>query len=269
MRTDADEAARGLAVAGIVVPAAALFQGLARVLCGDPEAAEVFFGDAIGIGDVGAPDVLALALCERSLLAMRRGDWDMSEDLAGRGRTVLRQARMEDSYVTPLACAVQARAAWHRGDVAAARQQLVDAQRLRSLLTYATPHLAVQARIELTRVHLALSDVGGARTLMREIDELFKRRPGLGALDGEAQAVRAQLSAERRPGSAGASSLTAAELRLLPLLVTHLTFPEIATELFLSLSTIKSQAMSLYRKLGVTSRSQAVARARKLGLLEG
>jgi LuxR family maltose regulon positive regulatory protein len=45
--------------------------------------------------------------------------------------------------------------------------------------------------------------------------------------------------------------------------------PEIAGELFLSRNTIKSQAISIYRKLGATSRSRAVARARELGLLEG
>ena len=56
---------------------------------------------------------------------------------------------------------------------------------------------------------------------------------------------------------------------MVPLLTTHLSFPEIAAELFLSPSTIKSQALSLYRKLGVSSRSQAVARARELALLEG
>jgi LuxR family transcriptional regulator, maltose regulon positive regulatory protein len=54
-----------------------------------------------------------------------------------------------------------------------------------------------------------------------------------------------------------------------PLLATHLSFPQIGAELFLSPSTIKSQALSLYRKLGVSSRSQAVARARELALLEG
>jgi LuxR family maltose regulon positive regulatory protein len=269
MRADADEAARRLAAAGIVAPVAAFLQGLARVLCGDAEAGEVFFGDAISIGDVAAPDVLAVALCERSLLAMRRGDWARAEDLAGQARTVMHQARIEDSYATPLIGAVQARAACHRGDVAAARQQLVSAQRSRPLLTYALPQLAVQARIELTGVHLALGDIAGARTLMREIDELLKRRPGLGTLDREARALRARLSADRRSASPGASSLTTAELRLLPLLVTHLSFPEIAAHLFLSLSTIKSQAMSLYRKLEVTSRSQAVARAQELGLLEG
>lgn len=62
-------------------------------------------------------------------------------------------------------------------------------------------------------------------------------------------------------------ALTGAELRLLPLLTTHLTFAEIATKLFLSKATIKSQAYSLYRKLGATSRSEAVIRSRGLGLL--
>jgi LuxR family maltose regulon positive regulatory protein len=67
----------------------------------------------------------------------------------------------------------------------------------------------------------------------------------------------------------GASALTAAELRLLPLLSTHLSFPEIAEELFLSRNTIKSQASSIYRKLGASTRSQAITRSRELGLLEG
>jgi LuxR family maltose regulon positive regulatory protein len=171
--------------------------------------------------------------------------------------------------VTSLVCAVQARAALHGGDVPAARQQLVRAQRLRPLLTYVIPHLAVQARIELTRAHLAVADLAGARTLMREIDELLKRRPDLGTLTGEAQALRARLSKERSPSVPGASSLTAAELRILPLLTTHLSGPEIAAELFVSVHTVKSQQASLYRKLGVASRSEAVARSREVGLLEG
>jgi LuxR family maltose regulon positive regulatory protein len=56
---------------------------------------------------------------------------------------------------------------------------------------------------------------------------------------------------------------------VLPLLATHLSYAEIAAELFLSPNTIKSQAYSLYRKLGASSRSQAVARSRELALLEG
>ena len=94
-------------------------------------------------------------------------------------------------------------AALHLGDVPAARQQLVMAQRLRPVLTYALLHLAVQARIELARAHLALADIAGARTLMREIDDLLRRRPGLGTLVGEAQALRAQLASQRGPAPPG------------------------------------------------------------------
>ena len=69
---------------------------------------------------------------------------------------------------------------------------------------------------------------------MREIDELLKRRPNLGTLVSEVQALRAQLSADRGSRAPGASALTSAELRLLPLLATHMPVPEIAAELFLS-----------------------------------
>ena len=62
--------------------------------------------------------------------------------------------------------------------------------------------------------------------------------------------------------------MTLAELRILPMLATHLSFPEIGAEMFLSPHTVKSQAMSLYRKLGASSRSQAVTRARDIGLLD-
>jgi LuxR family transcriptional regulator, maltose regulon positive regulatory protein len=180
MRADADEAARKLTAAGVVAPVAPALQGLARVLCGDPESGDAFFEDAIGMGEVAAPDVLAGALCERSLLAMAHGDWGQAEAFAGQARSVLRRAGAEDALVS----AVQARVALHRGDLPTVRQELTSAQRLRPLLTYAQPHLAVQVRIELVRVLLALADLAGARTLMREIDELFKRRPGLGTLAG-------------------------------------------------------------------------------------
>ena len=181
----------------------------------------------------------------------------------------MHQAGVEDSYAAALTSAVQARVAVHGGDVPAARRELTKALRLRPLMTYAHPHWAVQLRIALIRVQLALNDVAGARTLMVEIDEILKRRPDLGTLVGEAEGLRARLVRERGRSVPGASAMTAAELRLLPLLSTHLSAAEIADELFLSPHTIKTQIRSTYRKLGVSSRNQAVTRARELGLLEG
>ncbi len=270
MRADADEAVRRNAAENIVTPTAAILQGIARILCGDLDGGDASLEDALGVGEgAGAPDALATALCERSLVAIARDDWGRAEVLAGQAAAVFRRARIEESYAAPLVCAVQARAALHRADVPAARRELIGAQRLRYLLTYAMPYLAVQVRIELTRVHLALADIAGARTLMGEVDEVLRRRPGLGTLVGEAEALRAQLSRQHGSIALGASALTAAELRLLPMLATHLSFPQIAAEVFLSRYTIRTQAMSIYRKLGASSRDQAVSRSRELGLLEG
>jgi LuxR family transcriptional regulator, maltose regulon positive regulatory protein len=266
MRTDADEAVQKFTAVNTMMPVALLCQALARILSDDPDGSDALLEDTVRIAEeVGAHEVQADALCERSLLAMANGDWSRAETLAAQARDALRPIGMESL----LASAVLARAAVHRGDFAAARRELVSAQRLRPLLTYAIPHLAVQARIQLIHVHLAFADIAGARTLMREIEEILKRRPGLGTLVDEALELRARLSAERGPAAPGMSSLTTAELRILPMLATHLSFPEIGAEMFLSPHTVKSQAMSIYRKLGASSRNQAVIRSRELGLLEG
>ena len=65
----------------------------------------------------------------------------------------------------------------------------------------------------------------------------------------------------------GASSLTTAEVRVLQYLPTHLSFPQIADELYVSRHTVKTQALSAYRKLGVHTRTDAIERARRAGLL--
>jgi LuxR family maltose regulon positive regulatory protein len=270
MRADADEAARKFAAATFPVPVAPLLQGIARVLGGDLDGGDAFFSDAEGVEEErSAPDIHAITLCERSLVAMARNEWDHVEAFAGRADAGLRQARIEDGYARPLVSAVRARAALHRGDVPEARRELTRALRVRFLMTYAHPYWAVQARLQLIRVHLVLADIPGARTLMSEIDDILKRRPDLGTLVSEAEALRTQLSKQRNHIVPGPSSLTAAELRLLPMLSTHLSFPQIGAEFFLSRHTVKTQAESIYRKLGVNTRSQAVARARELALLEG
>jgi len=61
--------------------------------------------------------------------------------------------------------------------------------------------------------------------------------------------------------------LTDSETRVLRYLPTHLTAPEIANELFLSVNTVGTHTRHLYAKLGVHSRHEAVDRARALGLL--
>ena len=73
----------------------------------------------------------------------------------------------------------------------------------------------------------------------------------------------------RRWAAAGGSPLSPAELRLLPYLQTHLTIREIGERLFVSRNTVSSQVGSIYRKLGVSSRGDAVQQATAIGLLGG
>jgi LuxR family transcriptional regulator, maltose regulon positive regulatory protein len=266
MRANADEAVHRFTAEGIVQPGPLVCQGLARAVSGDPDGADESFADAVSVAEQARThEALVVALCERSLLAMARNQWERAEVFADQVRPVVHHSGIEQ----PTACTVLARTALHRGDLAAVRRHLVAAQRVRPELTYAFPVLAVQVQIELTRVHLALADLAGARKLMQEADEVLRRRPDLGTLAGEAQELRNRLANERDSSAPGASALTTAELRLIPLLSTHLSFPEIAAELFVSRNTVKSQVLSIYRKLGASSRSGAVSRAREVGILEG
>jgi LuxR family maltose regulon positive regulatory protein len=90
----------------------------------------------------------------------------------------------------------------------------------------------------------------------------------MGSLMKDARGLRERLAATSGSEGAWAMSLTGAELRLLPYLATHLMFPEIASRLFISRNTVKTEAVAIYRKLGVSSRSEAIERAVQVGLLE-
>jgi LuxR family maltose regulon positive regulatory protein len=103
--------------------------------------------------------------------------------------------------------------------------------------------------------------------VLRQARDILRRRPDLGILPTEVDQLWSQLTSSRG-GTVGVASLTRAELRLLPLLATHLSFAEIGQRLYVSRHTVKSQAMSIYRKLGTSSRSQAVQRLQELGLSE-
>jgi LuxR family maltose regulon positive regulatory protein len=245
---------------------AQLLLGIAHLLAGDPDAADHSLADAAEVGEDAGVDSAMVALAERSLLAMARGEWQQAEALAERASAGARRTWLEQYPSSALLHAVTARLAIHRGDVARARDDLARAERLRAQLTWALPHLAVQVRLELVRNYLALTDAVAARTMLREVDDLFSRRPRLGILRDQAAELHAQLDTMRMD-AVGASSLTAAEVRLLQLLGTHYTFREIGGQLHLSQHTVKSQAMSIYRKFGVSSRSEAIRHADDLGLL--
>jgi LuxR family maltose regulon positive regulatory protein len=259
MRRDAQLAWEGLSPLSPYRATMLHTEGLSCLLEGDLDRADPIFAHAFDAAtDMGNLPLAAVVLAERCIVAAGRDDWPAAVALADQALSMVQGGEFDAYWTSALVYAWGARAA--------IRQYVIRAARLRPLLTYALPVVSVQALLELARAYLALDDPGGARAVLRQVNDILQRRPDLGVLPGETDALRAKVEMVGRRG-VGGSSLTTAELRVLPLLATHLTFREIAERLYLSPNTVKSQALSLYRKFGVSSRSEAIERAHGVGVL--
>jgi LuxR family maltose regulon positive regulatory protein len=244
--------------------------GTASALDGNPEDAEAMFAEAAETAaSLGAAAIESMALACQSLLATNAGAWFRADALSEAAERTVYESHLEDHVTSLFALAAGARTALRHGDWKSVHADLDRAKDLLPRVTHVLGAFAVFARIEFARVLLALGSVADAFRLLDEVDEIFARRPELRAFDASALAVRDQLEERARDARGGMATLTAAELRLLPYLTTHLSFREIADRLYVSRNTVKTQAISVYRKLGVSSRAGAIARASRLGLVEG
>ncbi len=240
----------------------------AHLLAGDLDEADALFADA-SLAAAGNTDAFVASESELALLAMDRGRWSTAAEHVETALVAIEESRMYDYATSVLAFAAGARLAVHRGDRAETDRQLTRAMRARPSLTYVMPFLAVRLRLELAKVYSAIGDNTTARYLLVETDDILLRRPALGVLVDQVSHLRELLASNAHVGVAGRSPLTSAELRLLPYLQTHLTIGEIGERLFVSRNTVSSEVGSIYRKLGVSSRSEAVQRATEIGLLGG
>ena len=98
--------------------------------------------------------------------------------------------------------------------------------------------------------------------LVREAHRIVARYPDSGVLPERLSEVERMTDASTVPVGLAATPLTPTEMRVLRYLPTHLSFEAIAEELIVSRNTVKTQAIAAYRKLGVTSRAEAVEHAR-------
>ena len=251
------------------IPVALLIRGVAYALLGATDRAKDDFAATVELGlAVGAVDDVFVAQAALALLAAQQGAWGEAAERARAADALVAEAGLGDYSSSAIVHVATARVALHEARPEDARAALALAHRLRPLLDHGIPWLTVQVGLELARAHLALADAGAARTVLAETERVLELRPDLGSLVDEAQALRDRVAATAEPAGAWAMSLTGAELRLLPFLATHLTFPEIASRLFISRNTVKTEAISMYRKLGAASRTAAIERAIEVGLLD-
>jgi LuxR family transcriptional regulator, maltose regulon positive regulatory protein len=269
MRADAERALRLAPEWSFWRSTASLSLGISFVISGDEDRADDVFADTVEMAqEVGMTDDRSVALAERSLLAAARGDVRGAEQFAQEALRVVVDAGLDEYMTSAISYAALGKVALGRRDLKHAREHFGRSDRLRPLLTWFMPTLAVQVRLELVRERLASADPVGAEVLLREIDQLLRRVPALGVLAEQAGELRGHVAAMRTISGDAARLLSDAELRVLPLLATHLNMAEIAERQFVSRATVKTQAISIYRKLDVTSRSEAVERAAEVGLID-
>lgn len=242
-------------------------EALATTALEGVQAAEPLWTDGIWRAEsMKAHPFTTAALAERALAAIDRNDWTLAETWVTDSLERIAEAGLDRYITSALPFTLASRLATRAGDVDRARTLLASAMAVRPRFAPAMGLLTIQSLHEMSKAFIEVADVAGARRAMRDAADILAVRPRLGRFVTDHESLMERLS-ELPAGSVGASSLTKAELRLLPLLVTHLTYPEIGERLYVSRHTVKTQAMSIYRKLGVSSRADAVSKAREIGLI--
>jgi LuxR family maltose regulon positive regulatory protein len=125
----------------------------------------------------------------------------------------------------------------------------------------------IHYRLILADAAIARNDWPTANRVVREAVALLPLEPDAAMLHEWADHLVQRCA--RRTTSGTQVDLTPAERRVLEQLASHYTLGEIADHLYVSRNTIKTHTVSIYRKLLVSGRSEAVARAGELGLLDG
>jgi LuxR family maltose regulon positive regulatory protein len=169
------------------------------------------------------------------------------------------EAHLNETAGSAVANTAGALAHQQRGDHTEAARQLEQVRRLRRHLR-AAPWADIDLALRCADISLDLGDPAGALEFAQVAGDGLQGYPDAGALPARLERLEERI---RRGQDYG---LTPAELRVLSFLPTHLSLQEIADRLYLSRPTVKTHVASIYDKLGVPARSEAVELIEKLGL---
>jgi LuxR family maltose regulon positive regulatory protein len=239
--------------------------GIAAHLDGKRDLAAEMLADGARRAAVwGAPIIQVLSLAQLALLAAEREDWQLADILASQSRSQVQRSSLGEYPTMALVLAVSAYSKAHRGRPEEAAAAMTDATHLLSGVEEIGSWYEAETHATLAVTATMLDDASGARAHLGEAVRQAERTLGAPVLDEWLAAIEARVAT--LPAST-VGGLTPAELRVLRLLPTHLSFPQMAGELYVSPNTVKTQARAIYGKLGVSSRRDAVDRARRAGLL--
>ena len=144
-----------------------------------------------------------------------------------------------------------------------AEAEAVLAMSIDEVRAFGEPYVLVTHLLALARTHEALGRRAVAARLFDEASDIVEAMPDPGDVRRTVQEAGRRM---KRKGTRLGEELTEREIEVLGLLAAGLTAREAAKRLFVSFNTVHSHIRTIYRKLGVGSRQEAVGRAGELGV---
>jgi LuxR family maltose regulon positive regulatory protein len=235
--------------------------GMAYVLLGRPQEATGVLREALAVlrDRPELAHVRVVCLGYLAFAAAERGDRRDLQRWAEQANWLVTEAHLEESAGSAVAYTAGALAHQQRGDHTAAACKLDSVRRLRRHLR-AAAWADIDLALRCADISLDLGDAVGALEFAEIAGDGLQGYPDAGTLTARLQRLEGRIRQGRDYG------LTAAELRVLSFLATHRSLQEIADRLYLARPTVKTHVASIYDKLGVPGRSEAVEIIEQFGL---
>jgi LuxR family transcriptional regulator, maltose regulon positive regulatory protein len=240
--------------------------GMSLYYSGESPRAREQLEEALGLLGGGQPFLQIVLLCTLSFVATEEGHLEEAESLACAAHAVVKKFRLErvpQSSAVPIALG---RALAGLGKVAEAQIELEKGISVRRQFPSLSPWPTLVGLLTLAQVRWALGERGEAQALFVEARSIMKHYPDCGIFTELLERSESALGRNKQPKGTLTQELTERELAVLRLLESESYNREIGRLLFISPNTVKAHIKSIYRKLGVTSRKEAVERARAMGL---
>lgn len=268
MKSDAESAIEALAPASPWRSPCYLYSGAAHHLSGEPKTAVGILEEAARTGASASSVIQTIALAQIGLIAADEGRWDDSARFVSQARKLVEIGGLNPQPSIVLVFAMSALLRAREGRVEDARADIAWSRHLLTEMNQIPGWYEAEVRILLSRASLRLGDPASAQTFIEHAAEFVAAIPDAPVLEEWLADARQAIDGSREGLIAQRSNLTRSELRTLQFLPSHHSFRAIGEQLHLSQNTVKTQANSLYRKLGANSRAEAVMIARRSGLLD-
>jgi LuxR family maltose regulon positive regulatory protein len=248
-------------------PRAALIRfglGSCLYLFGERSQARTCFEEVIELTRTDQPLLRMVSLSYLSIVATDEGRQEEAESLAREAAALVVGFGLQvvpQSSWAPIALGY---ALAKRGELVEAQTELERGLSARRGLSGMSAWPTLIALLALARVLSGRGDRGGARAVLSEAQTMLQERPDAGIFPG---LLERELRKRRQQNGSLDGEMTERELAVLRLLVGELSASQIAQSLYVSPSTVRSHVKSIYRKLEVSSRKDAVEEARARSLV--